>query len=78
MHTLGLGAPGYPSPGTEVVAVKKMMAALNSRRGVNVSPKEQGAIRVFQTMSWPIAISSGVSVHIHKCTRTYIYMCIHI
>ena len=35
----------------EVVAVKKMIAALKSRRGVRVSPKEQGAISVFHTMS---------------------------
>ena len=31
--------------------MKKMIAALKSRRGVRVSPKEQGAISVFHTMS---------------------------
>lgn len=39
---------------TDAVAVKKMIAADESRRTVRVSPKEQGAIKVFHTMSIPV------------------------
>ena len=39
---------------TDAVAVKKIMAADESRRSVNVSPKEHGAMRVFHTMSIPV------------------------